>query len=63
MPFLKISNADVLFGEKILMWRTYTINKALFIIKQVQIVNPKELVIAALDIDNKTFVMHIAIQK
>ena len=29
MPFLKISNADMLFGEKTLTWRTYTINKAL----------------------------------
>ena len=35
MLFLKISNADVSFGEKILMWRTYTTNKTLSITKQV----------------------------
>ena len=29
MSFLKISNKDVLFGKKILTWRTYTTNKAL----------------------------------
>ena len=35
MLFLKISNVDVLFGEKIFTWRTYTTNKTLFITKQV----------------------------
>ena len=29
MPFLKISNADVLFGQGTLTWRTYTTNEAL----------------------------------
>ena len=29
MPFLKISNADVLFDKKTLMWKIYIINKAL----------------------------------
>ena len=63
MPFLKISNADVSFGEKTLKWKSYTINKALPTIKQVQLVDPKEFVIATLDADSKTFVMHVAIQK
>ena len=35
ISFLKLSNADISFDEKILMWRIYTTNKALFIIKQV----------------------------
>ena len=31
--------------------------------KQFQIVNPKDFVIAALDMDNKTFMIHIDIKK
>ena len=63
MPFLKISNADMSFGEKILTWRTYTTNKALPIIEQVQIVDPKEFVIAALDVNSKTFMVYVAIRE
>ena len=63
MPFLKISNTDVSFGEKTLTWRTYTTRKALSTTEQVPIVDPKEFVIAALDIDSKTFMMHVAIRK
>ena len=29
MLFLKISNADIAFGERILTWKSYTTNKAL----------------------------------
>ena len=61
MFFLKISNANVAFGEKILTWKSYTTNKALPITKQVQLVNPKEFVIAALDADSNTFVVYMAI--
>ena len=61
MFFLKISNANVLFGERTLTRRTYTTNKVLPTTKQVQIVNPKKLVIAALDVDSETFVMYMAI--
>ena len=35
MLFLKISNVNILFNEKILIQKSYTTNKALFIIKQV----------------------------
>ena len=35
MPFLKISNANVSFGEKIFTWRIFTTNKALPTTKQV----------------------------
>ena len=63
MLFLKISNVDVLFGEKTLTWKFYTTNKALPTTNQVQLVNPKEFVIAALDVNSKTFVVHVAIQK
>ena len=63
MPFLKISNADVSFGKRILTWKTYTTNEALPTIEQVQIVDLKEFIIAALDVDSKTFVMHVAIRE
>ena len=63
MPFLKISNADVSFGEGTLTWRTYTTNEALPTTERVQIVDPKEFVIAALDVDSETFVLHVAIRE
>ena len=63
MSFLKISNANVLFGEKTLMWRIYTINKALLTTKQVQIIDSKLFVITTLDINSKTFMMHVAIRE
>ena len=63
MLFLKISNADMSFGERTLIWRTYTTNEALSTTKQVQIVDPKEFVIAALDVDSETFVVHVAIRE
>ena len=61
MPFLKISNADVSFGEGTLTWKTYTTNEALPTTERVQIVDPKEFIIAALDVDSETFVVHVAI--
>ena len=63
MLFLKISTADVSFGKKTLTWRTYTTNKALPTTERVQIVDLKEFVIVALDVDNETFVMHVAIRE
>ena len=38
-----------------------TLHKALSTNKQVSIVRVKEFIIVALDADNKTFVMHVAI--
>ena len=63
MPFLKISNADVSFGEGTLTWKTYTTNEALPTTEQVQIVDPKEFVIAALDVDSETIVVHMVIRE
>ena len=45
------------------MWKFYTINKALPITEQVQIVDPKEFVIAILDVNSKTFVIYVTIWK
>ena len=61
MLFLKINNADMAFNKKTLTWKSYTTIKALATIEQVQLVNPKEFVIAALDTSSATFVMHVAI--
>ena len=63
MSFLKISNADMAFGKKTLTWKSYTTYKALPTTKQIQIVDPKEFVIAAFDADNETFVVHVAIRE
>ena len=63
MPFLKINNADVSFGEGTLMWKIYITNKALPTTEQVQIINKKDFVIAALDGNSKTFVVHVAIRE
>ena len=61
MFFLKLSNADVSFSKETLTWKSYTTNKALPTTKRVQLVDLKEFVIAALDVDSKTFVVHMAI--
>ena len=63
MFFLKISNADVLFDKKTLTWKTYTINKALPTTKQVQIVDPKEFVIKAFNLNSETFMVHLVIRE
>ena len=63
MPFLKLSNANVSFGEETLTWKSYTTNKALPTTERVQLVDPKEFVIAALDADSETFVVHVAIRE
>ena len=41
--------------------KTYITSKALFTIKQVQIIDKKNFVITTLDINSKTFVIYIAI--
>ena len=63
MPFLKISNANIAFDERILTWKSYTTKQALPTTEQVQLVDPKEFVIAALDADSETFVVHVAIRE
>ena len=62
MLFLKLSNANVSFGEETLTWKSSTTNKALPTTKRVQLVDPKEFVIAALDADSKLFMVHVAIK-
>ena len=63
MFFLKISNSDVSFVEKTLTWKIYTTNKALPTTERVQIIDKKDFVIAALDANSETFVVHVAFQE
>ena len=60
MPFLILSNANIQFNKKKLTWRSYIIAEALPITKQVELMNKKEFVKAALDKNSETFVVHIA---
>ena len=63
MLFLKISNADVSLGKGTLTWKTYTTNEALPTTERVQIIDKKDFVIAALDADSETFVVHVAFRE
>ena len=63
MPFLKINNANVAFGERTLTWKSYTTNKVLLTIKQIHLVDSKKFVITVLDTDSKTFIIYVAIRK
>ena len=63
MLFLKLSNADISFSERILTWKSYTTNKILLITKQVQLINPQEFVIAVLDADSKMFIVNVALRE
>ena len=63
MFFLKISNADILFGEGSFTWKFYIANKVLLTTKQVYPIDAKKFVIATVDVNSKTFVMHVAIRE
>ena len=60
MLFLTVSKADKRFAERELVWRTYTTTEALSTTRRVEIINKKEFAAAALNADNKTFMMHVA---
>lgn len=58
MLFLIFSNANIQFVKKNLIWRSYILAKALFITKQIELTNKKELNKATLDENIEAFVMH-----
>ena len=60
MSFLTLSNADVQFVEKKLIWRSYTTAEALPTTKWVEFINKKEFAKAALDEKSETFIIHMA---
>ena len=61
MLFLKFSNVNIFFGDKILIKRFYISNEALITTQQIEIINLKKFVIMALYADNKIFLVNIAI--
>ena len=63
MSFLKISNANVLFGKRTLAWKSYTTSKAISTTKRVLIINKKDFVIAVLNANNKTIIVYVTIRE
>ena len=59
MLFLTLSNANIRFVEKELIWRFYTTAKALPTTKRVELINKKEFAKVALDRNSETFVIYI----
>ena len=59
-PFLALSDADVRFAEKELMWRSYTTAKASPTTQRVELINRKKFAAAALHPTKKIFVLHVA---
>ena len=59
MPFLNLSKADIRFAERKLVWRTYMAIEALPTTRRVEIIEKREFAVVALNIDNKTLVVHI----
>ena len=60
MPFLALSNADIQFAEKELMWRSYTAAESVPTTKRVKLIDKKEFAKAALDEESENFVVHVA---
>ncbi len=61
MPFLTFSNADVVFKDRELTWRSYTPAEALPMTQRVQMMGQIEQAAAALDPDEEAFVVHVAL--
>ena len=60
MLFLTFSKTDIRFAEQELVWRTYTAAETLTMTKKVEIIDKKKFAIATLNVDNETFVVHVA---
>lgn len=57
--FLIFSNVNIQFIKKKLIWKFYTIIKAMLIIKQVKFINKKEFAKVVLDEKVKIFVIYV----
>ena len=60
MLFLTLSKANVRFAEQEFVWKIFTAAEALPTTKKVEIIDKKKFAAAALNTDNKTFVVHVA---
>ena len=60
MLFLTLSNADIQFAEKELIWKTYTTKEVLPTTHQVKIIDWKKFAKAVLDKNVEAFVVHVS---
>ena len=60
MAFLALSKVEINFAEREFNWKTYTLEKALPTTKRVQMIDRKEFTAAALALEEKVFVVHVA---
>lgn len=60
MLFLALTKVEINFAEWELNWRTYSLDKVLLTIKQIQIGNRNEFTAAALVLVKKVFVVYLA---
>lgn len=58
MLFLALRNANIQFGAKKLIQRSYTPAKALPTTSQMELINKKEVAKAAIDRNSETFIMY-----
>ena len=58
ISFLTLSNIEINFVGHHIYWRIYTVAKVLLIVRQVELIRKKEFADVALDLENKTFVVH-----
>ena len=58
--FLALSNINIQFAEKELIWKSYTTVKAVQTTKWIELINKKEFVEVALDENFKTFLIYMA---
>lgn len=59
MLFLVFNNADISFVQNELIWKSYITLEALPTSRQVKIIDRKEFAAAALNLDEKAFVIHV----
>ena len=60
MFFFTLSRADVCFAEREFVWKTYTTAEVFPMTRRVEIIPKRKITVAALNVDDETFVMHVA---
>ena len=60
MFFLTLSNVDIWFAEKKLLWRIYPSKKALPTTRQVELIKWKDFTKAMLNKNIKAFLVHVS---
>lgn len=59
MPFLILSNANILFAKQKLIWRLHILAKTLGMTKRMEIINQKKCLATALNLSKEVFVIHM----